>query len=446
MHLREALQGFSIKRVTKVAFPEAIALKRACAGFKAVRNVSQDDSAERIKRIVESFIESKANHLHRRDIRFITSAIGSDGLKVSDEVGPILKEVERRNDPRLFRAAFSALLASYRQRDLRLLIGVFLARHLENLRSDTRNFIEQSGILETHDGLQNFAARLACNKDIYAFCISNGINSHIRFSNYGTELKLTVLREVVKNADEVSLKNILDWIFEGIIGTPIGDYYEAMLAPFQSETPKPNIQRFIMNCIVEKFKDPRIHIWPVPFGRNGEARREVCVSTLKRWLSIEYLDLFIKIIESTAVDRQFKPRKMFWLKYFEKDKISDVTLILASDADKIARKMQAQMDKTDYMQWAKLNLALGDQSVLLMKLGDLVIAEWSHNGAIRFWKTSDKHAPQFHLKEYVGSQLRNGSLKIKVGNTLRNSIIHHENGDWMKWAANTIKYFTGVTV
>ena len=184
----------------------------------------------------------------------------------------------------------------------------------------------------------------------------------------------------------------------------------------------------------------------MPFGRNGEARREACVSTLKRWLSIEYLDLFIKIIESTAVDRQFKPRKQFWLKYFEKDKISDVTLILASDADKIAHKMRTQMDNTDYMQWAKLELASSNQSVLLMRLGDLVIAEWSHNGAIRFWKSTDKNAPQFHLKEYVASQLRDGSLKIKVGNTQRNSIIHHENGEWMNSAADTIRYFTNVTV
>jgi hypothetical protein len=87
-----------------------------------------------------------------------------------------------------------------------------------------------------------------------------------------------------------------------------------------------------------------------------------------------------------------------------------------------------------------------NQSVLLMRLGDLIIAEWSHNGAIRFWKSTDKHAPQFHLPEYVGSQLRDGSMKIKVGNTQRDSIIHHENGDWMKWAAGAIKYFTNVTM
>ena len=431
MYLRDALQGFSIKRINKSAFPEAKALKKECARFKAVETISEEESAERTQQILATFNEGGASQLHRRDIRFITSAIGNEKLKTSAEVTPILDEVNRRNDPRLFRVVFTALLAIYRHEGLRQIISWFLKHHLDDLRSDTRTFIEQSGVLETQSNLQNFAARLACEKDTYAFCISNCINSHILSSNYGTELKLAVIREVVKYADEGSLKNVLDWVFEGISGTPIGDYYEALLAPFQAEAPKPNVQRILTERIVEKFKDPRIHIWPVPFGRNGEARREACVSTLRRWLSIEYLDLFIKIIERTAVDRQFKPRKQFWLKYFEKDKISDVTLVLASDADKIAHNMRTEMDNTDYMQWAKLNLASSNQSVLLMRLGDLVIAEWSHNGAIRFWKSTDKDAPQFHLKEYGASQLRDGSLKIKVGNKQRNSIIHHENGEWM---------------
>jgi EH_Signature domain len=446
MYLQDALREFSIRRIKTIAFPETIALKKACARFKAVESVSKELNAERTQRLLAAFNEGRADQLHRRDIRFITLAIGNDKLQTSAEVKPILDEVERRNDPRLFRAAFAALLAIYRHEGLRQIVTWFLKRHLDNLRKDTRTFIEQSGILETQNKLQTFAARLACSKDIYAFCLINCINNHILVSNYGTELKLAVIREVVKYADEGSLKNVFNWVFEGVSGTPIGDYYEAMLSPFFSKTPQEGAQRILINWVVEKFKDPRIHIWPVPLGRDGEARRQACVATLKRWLSIEYLDLFIKIIESTAVDRQFKPRKQFWLKYFEKDKISDVTLILASDADKIAHKMRAQSDNTNYMQWAKLGSASSDQSVLLMRLGDLIIAEWSHNGAIRFWKSTDKHAPQFHLPEYVGSQLRDGSMKIKVGNTQRDSIIHHENGDWMQWAAGAIKYFTNVTM
>src|SRR5262249_40798007 len=158
------------------------------------------------------------------------------------------------------------------------------------------------------------------------------------------------------------------------------------------------------------------------------------------WLSIEYLDLFIKIIEDTAEDRQFKPRKAFWLKYFERNLVSDVTLILASDAGRIARKTRTKLDNAEYMQWAALGSSLPNQSVLLMRIGDLIIAEWSHSGAMRFWNARAKNSPRFHDKEYVGSMLRNGSIKVKVGDEYRDSIIHHENGQWMKWAEQTIAY------
>jgi hypothetical protein len=98
------------------------------------------------------------------------------------------------------------------------------------------------------------------------------------------------------------------------------------------------------------------------------------------------------------------------------------------------------------MKWATLNLALTNQSVLLMRLGDLVIAEWSHSGAMRFWKSGSKDAPEFHLKEYNASDLRNGSIRVKVGGGYRDSIVHTPNGQWMSSASNAIELHTGVRV
>ena len=54
MYLHDALQEFSIRRINKIAFPETIALKKACARFKAVESVSKDESAERTQRTLSS--------------------------------------------------------------------------------------------------------------------------------------------------------------------------------------------------------------------------------------------------------------------------------------------------------------------------------------------------------------------------------------------------------
>jgi hypothetical protein len=274
----------------------------------------------------------------------------------------------------------------------------------------------------------------------------NGINSNILASDYGVELKLAAVRSCVGADDGDLVQRVLTWCFAGVTATPISAYYEAALSPFEGKSPPIRVQKVLMSVLLARYGDPRIGAWPGLEGREGAARREVCVSTMKRWLSIEYLDLFIRIIEKTAEDKQFKPRKAFWLRYFERSVVSDVTLIIASDAMRIARKIRSEMNNPEYMKWANLLSALPNQSVLLMQIGDLIIAEWSHSGAMRFWKAGEKAAPKFHLGEYWSSTLRRGSLKVKVGSTVRDSIIHHENGHWMTWARNAIEYHTGVRV
>ena len=242
-------------------------------------------------------------------IRFITSAIGSSELIGPIEVSSILTEVERRRDRRLLRAVFRALLASYREQSFRALIRPFVRHHVNELPPDMLSFSEQTGILEGDGHLQKLGENLSHSRDVKSYCLSKGLNANILASNYGTELKLAAIHEAVKSLDVKSLQQLLNWVFAGIGGTPIGDYYEAMLCPFESDAPSLDVQKVLMSTLVTQFGDPRLGDWPGLRGNNGESRRYACVATIKRWLSIEYLDLFIRIIERTAEDRQFRPRK-----------------------------------------------------------------------------------------------------------------------------------------
>ena len=445
MHLLKALSVFPTKRITRLALPKTSVLRDACVAFEGT-GLLPEDAEQRIERILASFKVHEAALLDRRDIRFITAAIGSSERIGPTEVSRILTEVERRHDRRLLRAVFRALLASYREQSLRALIRPFVRHHVSELPSDMHHFSEQTGILEGDGHLQKLGEDLSHSRDVKSYCLSKGLNTNILASNYGTELKLAAIHEAVKLLDVKLLQQLLNWIFAGMGGTPIGDYYEAILSPFGSNVPSSDVQKVLMSALVTQFGNPRLGDWPGLRGNDGELRRDACVATIKRWLSIEYLELFIGIIERTAEDRQFRPRKAFWLKYFEKGVISDLTLVLASDANGYALKIRGQTDNAEYMQWANLKRALPNQSVLLMRLGDLIIAEWSHSGAMQFWKADNKTAPEFHQREYFSSALRNGSLKIKVGNEFRDALIHYENAQWMKWARDAIEYHTGVSV
>jgi hypothetical protein len=445
MRLRDTIKTFSLRQITRAQMPQLGALKNTCARFE-VATSPVEHFTKRLERIVTLLQSHRASLLERRDIRFATAAIGNSDLLGETEVAEVLSEIERRHSAPLCRAVFNALLASYRNDRLRVRLRSFLSRHLSALQLHAQQFCEQSRILNDDGHLTELASDLARSKNVAHFCLSKNITSSILASNYGTELKIAALRKTVQSEDKDSIRNFLNWVFSTINGIPIGEYYEAMLAPFETASPPSEVQKLIIGKAVEKFRDPRIYSWPGLRGADGQVRRDRCMATIRRWLSIEYLDLFIRIIESTAVDRQFQPRKAFWLKYFERDKITDVTLILASDADRAAREARSRETRTEYMKWSKLNAALPDQSVLLMRLGDLIIAEWSHSGALRFWMATNEAAPKFHLPEYLGHQLRQGSLKIKVGNELRDAIIHHENRQWMRWASNAIGHYTGVSV
>jgi hypothetical protein len=129
MHLLKALSGFSIRRITRLALPNATALTDACIDFEGTGNLPED-AEERIKRILISFKEREAALLDRRDIRFITAAIGSSALIGLSEVSDILTEVERRRNKSLLRAVFKALLACYSELSLRSLIRSFVLRHV----------------------------------------------------------------------------------------------------------------------------------------------------------------------------------------------------------------------------------------------------------------------------------------------------------------------------
>ena len=189
MHLLKSLNSFPTRRIARLALPRNTVLRNACVAFEGAGRLPED-AGERIQRILASFKEQDATSLNRRDIRFITAAIGSSEQIGAADVSSILSEVERRHDRRLLRAVFRALLASYREHSMRALIRPFVRQHVSALPSDMRDFSERSGILESDGHLQKLGEDLSHSQDVKSYCLSKALNTNILASNYGTELKL----------------------------------------------------------------------------------------------------------------------------------------------------------------------------------------------------------------------------------------------------------------
>ncbi len=84
--------------------------------------------------------------------------------------------------------------------------------------------------------------------------------------------------------------------------------------------------------------------------------------------------------------------------------------------------------------------AASSQSVLLMKIGDLIVAEWSDNGRARFWVDAAENSrflPKFNSKYYEGQTLRSMS-----GGTGFEAIAHQ--GKWYRKFADHIAATTRI--
>ena len=119
--------------------------------------------------------------------------------------------------------------------------------------------------------------------------------------------------------------------------------------------------------------------------------------------------------------------------YFDQEVVGDAHIALGQSAAKTARRLKQTDENARGLIWGELNGANPDQSVLLMQIGELTIAEWSHNGKFRAWSSESIHKPKFYRSAYSASELKRGSNKIRnVNGNYSDGIVHL--GNWVERA------------
>jgi hypothetical protein len=174
----------------------------------------------------------------------------------------------------------------------------------------------------------------------------------------------------------------------------------ALLRPFDGKEPLAATKSRIQSFVLKHLSDPRIV--PLKWQLVDESARRVML----KWLVVATLDDFFRLIEKFAWMEHWRYRRAFWTAYVEQNVIDDAWVVLGEDAQQAAR----QVFRRSGASFGKLRSS-GDKkhSVLLMRIGDLVIAEWSHNGTCRVWASDSDAAPQLHGFDYTGAQLREDS-------------------------------------
>lgn len=220
-------------------------------------------------------------------------------------------------------------------------------------------------------------------------------------------------------------------------------FADALLGPWAHSNAPSEIRGRLIDFFVTVYGHP---------GMPGHARyhwagvSEGATSVLKRWLTGDTLRGFVRVLNETA-DQTWRWREKFWMAYLKAGHIEEAWLALGADAARIAGKLQSEYRGLGY--GALSRGAVSEQSVLLLRIGDLVFSEWSHNGSLRAYDANDERAPRLYRKYYHGGDLRRAiSMDFHPGENRNPELrhLHSDTGWWQRKAREFIRRNTGISL
>jgi len=263
-----------------------------------------------------------------------------------------------------------------------------------------------------------------------------------RFLEVSLELAcVDTLKKPVRDAEQAGLKLLELFALIPVAGRLDGLLAYALLKPWANASPSDSYRRKLIQLLVQRIGDPRINQagWAAirrdVMERVPQAMPDEAFGTLRRWLVQATVYEFFKIVGRTANDPvQWAAREKFWTEYLEAGLINDAWFAFGREARIKARPLAGE-DTVGY----GLIEGSGDasHSSLILSMGNVRIAEWSHNGACRFWMANDSKAPALYKSHYDDAILR-----AMVGGSNFERISHA--GPWERKFAKQIYNITTI--
>lgn len=208
----------------------------------------------------------------------------------------------------------------------------------------------------------------------------------------------------------------------------------ALLMPWQEREPTADLRQLLLEFFLNVYRDPRLH------PQHWQQVNATASTIFRRWLARVSLDQFFDIISKNALDYHWRFRRQFWQAYLRVDAIDDAWIALGRDAQAYARSL-----RESGAEFAALSGAQASQSVMILRIGGLIISEWSHNGSCRAWDAGDAKAPRLMRRSYARTDFVTDSLVIQ-GDRRGLSHTGSEGGLWQGRLSTFIQNRTNIRV
>ncbi len=365
------------------------------------------------------------------------------------ELALALSIAAKKRKPSYLRAIIISYFRYFSAQDpLMVELAKFCSHMAKHLRDDIwakRGELWQ--LWDVQRGPINFAKSLLATDEPARFLRDSGFEGELGDSLFLQAVlrAACIASATVKVEEAETTGNQLQSLFAALpgAGEVNGLLAYALLAPWLETKPPETYQRALIAFLVGRLSDPRLQSAPWvtaitevrQFLPNAHAEEAFVV--LRRWLVQSTVRQFFSIVaKTTGNEQQWKDRTAFWLSYLDAGLIQDAWFAFGPQAEQVARRF-AQEANVAYGRIERGGGATPQSSSLVLSIGDIRIAEWSHDGACRFWPARNEDAPALYKRNYDPDQLR-----AMHGKTGFDRLSHA--GGWQAKFAGKIYKLTGL--
>lgn len=158
-------------------------------------------------------------------------------------------------------------------------------------------------------------------------------------------------------------------------------FVRTLLEPWVSKDPPADLRKQLQRLLIGFFGDPRVarerwSLVPTELTR-----------VLLRWLTRGSIEVFLTVVDRSLQNdvherRMWSYRRAFWMAYLDAGLISEAWVVFSRRAlsEALSARMTGFGERED---------GADHRSVLIMRIGDATVVEWSHNGRCWIWPKAD---------------------------------------------------------
>lgn len=318
-----------------------------------------------------------------------------------------VREVRASTNAAFLGAMVSIYLASYEPR----------ARHSRDLADalgDSRNHLGPKwselldrvpDILDARQAAARIGNAMSAMDDAFAGLVELGFRDPYAVGLLHHAHLAYVKRMEPTLRSESGVRRLLNWLTAGRKPKMNGakEAIEALLQPWTSGQPGDAIKDMLTEELMAAYGDPRVRrggVWP-------QVRKD-CRDVLLRWLTGANIEFFLDVVTEVETSHMWQPRREFWWDLYERGEIDAAWVAFSPIAAATAQRLTVDKDTSGKFEYGQ-QTAGGSRvktSLLILKIGNCIVVEGSHNYKVQVFREADRRAPRLYQEHYDCERIR----------------------------------------